>query len=60
MIVEGTLLVRPGQDVTAVEVTIDDTTGEVRGRSQGSPPQSGATKPAQGDDEPKPASPAGK
>ena len=32
IIVEGTLLVRPGQDVTAVEVAIDDTTGEVRGR----------------------------
>jgi len=60
IIVEGTLLVRPGQEVTAVEVTIDDTTGEVRGRNQGSSPQPGATKPAQGDDEPKRASPAGK
>jgi membrane fusion protein (multidrug efflux system) len=59
MIVEGTQLVRPGQDVTAVEVEIDDTTGEVRGRSQGSAPQSGATKPAPGDNAPKPASPAG-
>jgi len=59
IIVEGTLLVRPGQDVTAVEVTIDDTTGEVRGPKQGSSPQPGATKPAQGDDAPKPTSPAG-
>ena len=60
MIVEGTQLVRPGQDVTAVEVEIDDATGEVRGRSQGSAPQSDATKPAPGDNGPKPASPAGK
>jgi membrane fusion protein (multidrug efflux system) len=59
MIVEGTQLVRPGQGVTAVEVEIDDATGEVRGRSQGSAPQSGATKPTPGDNEPKPASPAG-
>ena len=51
IIVEGTQLVRPGQDVTAVEVTIDDTTGEIRGRKQGSLPQPGATQSAQGDSE---------
>jgi len=39
VIVEGTQLVRPGQDVTAVEVTIDENTGEVRGRKQGFIPQ---------------------
>lgn len=33
VIVEGTQRVRVGQDVTAVEVTIDETTGEVRERS---------------------------
>lgn len=60
MIVEGALLVRPGQDVTAVEVAIDDTTGEVRGTKQGSSPPPGAAKSGQGDDEAKPASPAGK
>jgi membrane fusion protein (multidrug efflux system) len=40
VIVEGTQLVRPGADVTAVEVTIDPTSGEVKGRKQGalSPP----------------------
>ena len=59
MIVEGTQLVRPGQDVAAVEVAIDDATGEVRERSQGSAPPSGATKPSPGDNAPKPASPAG-
>ncbi|CCB65010.1 efflux RND transporter periplasmic adaptor subunit [Hyphomicrobium sp. MC1] len=36
VIVEGIQLVRAGQDVTPVEVTIDDTTGEVRERQQGS------------------------
>ncbi|UPJ46402.1 efflux RND transporter periplasmic adaptor subunit [Bradyrhizobium sp. 200] len=36
VIVQGMQLVRPGQDVSAVEVTIDETTGEVRGRKQGS------------------------
>ena len=35
IIVEGTLLVRPGQAVSAVEVTIDENTGEVSGRKQG-------------------------
>jgi membrane fusion protein (multidrug efflux system) len=47
VIVEGTLRVRPGQDVTAVEVTIDETTGEVRGSKQGAL-GSGATQTAQG------------
>jgi membrane fusion protein (multidrug efflux system) len=35
VIVEGTLLVRPGQEVNAVEVTIDENTGEVRKRQEG-------------------------
>jgi membrane fusion protein, multidrug efflux system len=35
VVVEGTQLVKPGDDVTAVEVTIDPTSGEVRGRKQG-------------------------
>jgi len=59
IIVEGALLVRPGQDVTAVEVVIDDTTGEIRGPKQGSSPPPGAAKSAPGGDEPKRASPAG-
>jgi membrane fusion protein (multidrug efflux system) len=60
VIVEGTQLVRAGQDVTAVEVVVDDTTGEVRGSKQGSSPPPGAAKSGQGDDGAKPASPAGK
>ncbi|MGP9811316.1 efflux RND transporter periplasmic adaptor subunit [Rhodopseudomonas sp. NSM] len=36
VIVEGVQMVRPGQDVTAVEVTIDENTGQVRDRKQGS------------------------
>nr|WP_283804841.1 efflux RND transporter periplasmic adaptor subunit [Rhodopseudomonas palustris] len=36
VIVEGIQMVRPGQDVTAVEVTIDENTGQVRDRKQGS------------------------
>lgn len=35
VIVEGTLLVRAGQDVSPVEVTIDENTGEVRKRQEG-------------------------
>jgi membrane fusion protein (multidrug efflux system) len=58
VIVEGTQLVRPGQDVTAVEVTIDDTTGEIRGRKQGSLSQPAATQSAQGDSDSQRASPA--
>ena len=38
IVVEGTQLVRVGQDVDAVEVIIDDTTGEVRERKQGQLP----------------------
>lgn len=38
VVVEGTQLVRPGQDVSAVEVTIDENTGEVRARQQGALP----------------------
>lgn len=41
VIVEGTQLVRAGQDVTGVEVTIDENTGEVRGRQQGALPAGG-------------------
>lgn len=41
VIVEGSQLVRAGQDVDAVEVVIDDTTGEVRERKR-------AVSPAQG------------
>ncbi|RVD51019.1 efflux RND transporter periplasmic adaptor subunit, partial [Mesorhizobium sp. M7A.F.Ca.ET.027.03.2.1] len=33
-IVEGLQLVRPGGDATGVEVTIDETTGEVKDRAQ--------------------------
>lgn len=35
VIVEGAQLVRPGGEATGVEVTIDETTGEVRDRGQG-------------------------
>ncbi len=35
IIVEGTQLVKPGAAVTAVEVTIDNTSGEVKARKQG-------------------------
>lgn len=38
VVVEGTQLVRVGQDVEAVEVVIDETTGEVRERRQGALP----------------------
>ncbi|WP_049766076.1 efflux RND transporter periplasmic adaptor subunit [Rhodopseudomonas palustris] len=52
VIVEGTQLVRPGQDVTAVEVTIDENTGEVRAHKQGSLSPSAPLRFAGGDDEP--------
>lgn len=35
VVVEGTQLVKPGDAVTAVEVTIDPTSGEVKGRKEG-------------------------
>lgn len=38
IVVEGSQLVRPGQDAEAVEVIIDDTSGEVRERKQGALP----------------------
>jgi membrane fusion protein (multidrug efflux system) len=60
VIVEGTQLVRPGQDVTAVEVTIDDTTGEVRSRRQGLLPHRVPSRFAQRDDEPNGRSMAGR
>ncbi|WP_409363143.1 efflux RND transporter periplasmic adaptor subunit [Bradyrhizobium liaoningense] len=43
VVVEGSQFVRVGQDVEAVEVVIDDTTGEVRERKQGAvfPTESG-------------------
>ncbi|UZE49925.1 efflux RND transporter periplasmic adaptor subunit [Rhodopseudomonas sp. P2A-2r] len=44
IVVEGTQLIKPGDDVTAVEVTIDPTSGEVRGRKQGALAPSAATR----------------
>lgn len=41
IIVEGSQLVRVGQNVDTVEVIIDDTTGEVRERKQGAIPAAG-------------------
>ncbi|WP_292659415.1 efflux RND transporter periplasmic adaptor subunit [Mesorhizobium sp.] len=49
VIVEGMQLVRPGGDATGVEVTIDETTGEVKDRGQGTsaaPAASNVAKPA--------------
>ncbi|RWC25735.1 efflux RND transporter periplasmic adaptor subunit [Mesorhizobium sp.] len=49
VIVEGMQLVRPGGDATGVEVTIDETSGEVKDRGQGAsaaPAGSNAAKPA--------------
>lgn len=43
VIVEGSQFVRPGQLVTAVEVVVDDTTGEVRDRGQQASPSEGAS-----------------
>jgi membrane fusion protein, multidrug efflux system len=54
VIVEGLQLVRPGGDATGVEVTIDETTGEVKDRAQTSSSVSSTAvadngqKPAQG------------
>jgi membrane fusion protein (multidrug efflux system) len=59
VIVEGTQLVRPGQDVTAVEVTIDENTGEVRTRKQGALPQP-AVRFARDDDRPNGVAAAGR
>lgn len=43
VVVEGSQFVRSGQDVTAVDVVVDDTTGEIRERGQQSAtPTSGA------------------
>jgi membrane fusion protein (multidrug efflux system) len=53
IIVEGTQLVKPGDAVTAVEVTIDPTSGEVKGRKQGALTPPAATRVAQ--DAPPPA-----
>ncbi|MFA6264934.1 MAG: efflux RND transporter periplasmic adaptor subunit [Pseudolabrys sp.] len=46
VIVEGTQLVRVGMDVTAAEVTIDENSGEVRGRKQGALPSDGSERTA--------------
>jgi membrane fusion protein (multidrug efflux system) len=53
IIVEGTQLVKPGDAVTTVEVTIDPTSGEVIGRKQGALTPPAATRVAQ--DAPPPA-----
>ncbi|CAN5535890.1 efflux RND transporter periplasmic adaptor subunit [soil metagenome] len=44
IIVEGTQLVQPGAAVTAVEVTIDNTSGEVKARKQGALQSPSATR----------------
>ncbi len=44
VIVEGMQLVRPGGDATGVEVTIDETTGEVKDRAQGTSEASSPSK----------------
>lgn len=46
VVVEGVQRVRPGQDVTANEVTIDENTGEIRGPRQGGQLGSGETQTA--------------
>jgi membrane fusion protein (multidrug efflux system) len=48
VIVEGSQLVRAGQDVEPVDVTVDDTTGEVRERKQAQATEDSATQLAQG------------
>jgi len=55
VIVEGIQMVRPGQDVTAVEVTIDETTGQVRSRKQGALSTPAAVRLADRDRESSPA-----
>jgi len=52
VVVEGGMMTRPGQQVTAVEVTLDETTGEVRSRQQGAAPGSDTTRVAGRTDEP--------
>ena len=54
IIVEGTQLVKPGDAVTTVEVTINPTSGEVTGK-QGALTLPEATRTAQGDRSPAPA-----
>lgn len=44
VIVEGSQLVRIGQDATAVEVVIDEATGEIKERKQGALPTSNASQ----------------
>lgn len=43
VIVEGSQFARPGQDVTPIDVVVDDTTGEVRERGQQSPAPAAAS-----------------
>ncbi|MDI4238287.1 efflux RND transporter periplasmic adaptor subunit [Bradyrhizobium sp. Arg237L] len=52
IIVEGIQLVKPGADVKAVEVTIDNNTGEVKGIKQSEMSLSAATRVGQGDPSP--------
>jgi len=56
VIVEGNQLVRVGQDATAVEVVIDEATGEIEERKQGSLPT--PSEFAGNDEAPAPGSPA--
>jgi membrane fusion protein (multidrug efflux system) len=44
IIVEGTQLVKPGADVTPIEVTIDNTSGEIKARKQGALEEPSATR----------------
>ena len=44
LIVEGTQMVRPGAEVNAVEVTIDNTSGEIKGRKQGALDRTSTTR----------------
>lgn len=48
VIVEGSQFARPGQDVTPVDVVVDETTGEVRERGQQSTAPAGSAAVAQG------------
>lgn len=48
VVVEGSQFARPGQDVTPVDVVVDETTGEVRERGQQSAAPAASTAVAQG------------
>lgn len=49
VIVEGSQFARPGQDVTPVDVVVDETTGEVRERGQQSAAPAASEAVAQGE-----------